>query len=128
MPPDPPARHQAIALGSYLRQLREGLEMSLRDVEEETKKQVSNAYLSQLENGKIAQPSPSILDVLSTAYGVPYEKLMKEAGYIKSQAGTSQSRRRSNAATYAIEDLNPEEERALRAYLQVLRRTKKSDL
>jgi len=42
--------------------------MSLRQVEEATEKEVSNAYLSQLETGKIVKPSPNILHALARVY------------------------------------------------------------
>lgn len=42
---------------------------------------VSNAYISQLETGKIHEPSPHILFKLSRLYKVPYGTLMKDAGY-----------------------------------------------
>ena len=119
MPPTPTDRHRSFAFGAYLKQLRDDLGLTLRDVEEETKKQVSNAYLSQLENGKINEPSPSILYVLSPVYKVPYEKLMVEAGYL-SRPGVSRHTTRN--PTYAVDGLSPDEQRALRAYLQVLRR------
>ena len=70
--------------GAYLKSLRTGLKMSLREVEEATGKEISNAYLSQLENGKISKPSPSILHSLAGVYSVPYEKLMERAGYLPS--------------------------------------------
>ncbi len=40
-------------LGKYLASIRADRKMTLREVEEATSKQVSNAYLSQIENGKI---------------------------------------------------------------------------
>ena len=56
--------------------------LSLRQVEEATGKAVSNAYLSQLANGKIQKPSPNVLHSLSGVYGVPYEALMEKAGWL----------------------------------------------
>lgn len=48
-------------LGKYLSSLRGMKKMTLREVEDATDKEVSNAYLSQLENDKITKPSPSIV-------------------------------------------------------------------
>ncbi len=72
-------------LGKELQELRkakeiEGRKVSLRDVEEATG--VKNAYLSLLERGEIAQPSPQKLHTLAEYYGVPYERLMYAAGYL----------------------------------------------
>src|SRR3990170_3728692 len=59
-------------LGSLLGDLRTAKGFSLREVEEATDKAVSNAYLSQLERGKIRKPSPNLLHSLAAVYGVPY--------------------------------------------------------
>jgi len=48
-------------------------------VEEATNKEVSNAYLSQLENDKITKPSPNILHALASVYKTSYEDLMARA-------------------------------------------------
>ena len=69
-------------LGALLADLRTAKGFSLREVEEATGKAVSNAYLSQLENGKIKKPSPNVLHSLAEVYVVPYEALMEKAGYL----------------------------------------------
>lgn len=74
--------NKAESLGRYLKSARLGSNMTLREVEEATGKEVSNAYLSQLESGKIMKPSVHVLYALSTSLGVPYETLMERAGYI----------------------------------------------
>jgi len=66
-------------LGSYLKALRDNQGLSLRDVQSKT--DISNAFLSQLESGKIKNPSPTILYKLSILYSVPYENLMELSGY-----------------------------------------------
>jgi transcriptional regulator with XRE-family HTH domain len=113
-------------LGTYLKSVRLGLDMTLRGVEEATNQDVSNAYLSQLENGKVAKPSPHILYALSQAYGISYEDLMQRAGYIaptKTDRGTEEKHGR--AATFAIEHLSADEEHALLTYLAVFRSQRK---
>lgn len=67
--------------GHYLRDLRRVRRLTLREVEEQSG--VSNSYLSQVENGRIRQPSPHVLQKLAVAYEVPYESLMARAGYIR---------------------------------------------
>lgn len=69
-------------LGAFLKEWRQHRKLTLRDVEEMTGREVSNPYLSQLETGKIKEPSPRILLALSIALGVSYETLMENAGYI----------------------------------------------
>lgn len=108
-------------LGEYLKSVRRSLNLTLRDVEEATDKEVSNAYLSQLETGKISKPSPHILFALSTAFSVSYETLMERAGYIAPTQDRATGAKHGRAATFAIENLTPEEEQALRDHLAYLR-------
>ncbi|MEI5680692.1 helix-turn-helix transcriptional regulator [Mesorhizobium sp. CCNWLW179-1] len=81
-------------LGTFLAASRGKLGLSLRSVEAETG--VSNAYLSQLERGKIKTPAPQILYKLAAHYRIPYVLLMELAGYPtaepKEEAGGPQSR------------------------------------
>ena len=112
-------------LGGLLADLRTAKGFSLRQVEEATDKAVSNAYLSQLEKGKIRKPSPNVLHSLAAVYAVPYEALMEKAGYLLPSEGGKPSRRRRLAA-FAIDDLTAEEEEELLKYLAFLRSRKSS--
>jgi transcriptional regulator with XRE-family HTH domain len=71
-------------LGQILSEGRNRKELTLRDVQSTTG--ISNAYLSQLETGKIANPSPHFLQKLSGLYGLQYEVVMAAAGYASSSA------------------------------------------
>ena len=115
------ARVTVNRLGPYLNSARRGLALSLRNVEDATGGEVSNAYLSQLESGKVQKPSPHILYALSTALAVPYEDLMERAGYIVPSGTRPSGAKHGRVATYAIEDLTEEEERALRDHLGYIR-------
>jgi transcriptional regulator with XRE-family HTH domain len=118
-----PKRSQSVGspaeLGALLADLRAARGLSLRDVEEATGKAVSNAYLSQLEHGKIKRPSPNVLHSLAEVYVVPYEALMEKAGYLlpKRDGGG----RRARLAAFAIDNLTAEEEEELLKYLAFLR-------
>ena len=117
----------AAALGLYLKTTRQGLEMSLRAVEKATNSQVSNAYLSQLETGKVAKPSAHVLHQLAAVYGVDYQELMTRAGYLNpATAKKSKNEKHGRAATFAIENLDPDEEKALREYLAFIRSKRKT--
>jgi transcriptional regulator with XRE-family HTH domain len=105
--------------------LRTAKGFSLREVEEATDKAVSNAYLSQLENGKIKKPSPNVLHSLSGVYAVPYEALMEKAGYLL-PSENADSGHRKRLAAFAIDDLTAEEEEELLKYLAFLRSRKPS--
>jgi transcriptional regulator with XRE-family HTH domain len=115
---------QRLTLGKHLARLRMAAGLSLRQVEEATDREVSNAYLSQLENDKINKPSPNILHALARVYNTSYEDLMERAGYFPSESGASAARRQARAATFAVENLTPEEEKALIEYLAFIRRQK----
>jgi transcriptional regulator with XRE-family HTH domain len=107
-------------LGGLLLDLRVAKRLSLRQVEEATDKAVSNAYLSQLEQGKIKKPSPNVLHSLAEVYVVPYEVLMEKAGYLM-PSGANEGGRRKRLAAFAIDDLAAEEEEELLEYLAFLR-------
>jgi HTH-type transcriptional regulator, competence development regulator len=89
-------------------------QLTLRQVEEATG--VSNAYLSQLETGKIKKPSANVLYKLATIYGVELQELLKASGMI--QDG-------SKAAYHLLppmpKNLTEEEEQELLKYLEFLR-------
>lgn len=110
---------RAVELGALLADLRTAKGLSLREVEEASGKAVSNAYLSQLENGKIRKPSPHVLHSLANVYGVPYETLMEKAGYLLPSENGRGHRKR--LAAFAIDDLTAEEEEQLLGYLAFLR-------
>ena len=93
--------------------------LSLRRVEEVTRNAVSNAYLSQLENGRIRKPSPNVLYSLAEVYAVPYDTLMAKAGYLLPTDNGNGNRKR--LAAFAIDDLSAEEEEQLLKYLAFLR-------
>jgi transcriptional regulator with XRE-family HTH domain len=67
-------------LGEYLKSERKKLRLTLRDVEDETG--VSNPYLSQIENGKIKNPSANILYKLSKVYSLPLNDILVRAKII----------------------------------------------
>jgi HTH-type transcriptional regulator, competence development regulator len=108
-----------VELGALLADLRTAKGLSLREVEEATGKAVSNAYLSQLENGKIRKPSPNVLHSLAEVYLVPHEALMEKAGYLLPSEKAPGNRKR--LAAFAIDDLTAEEEEELLKYLAFLR-------
>jgi transcriptional regulator with XRE-family HTH domain len=111
-----------VTLGEYLGSIRTDRKFTLRGVEEATSKEVSNAYLSQIENGKIQKPSPNILYALANLYGVDYDKLMELAGYITTTR--TDVERHGRAATFSELNLTQNEEAELLKYLGYLRSKK----
>jgi HTH-type transcriptional regulator, competence development regulator len=91
--------------------------VSLREVERATG--VSNAYISQMETGAVAEPSPHKLQVLAKYYGLSYGTLMNACGYmLPSISQTSQT----EYTTFMGEKLTTEESAAMGAFLHELRR------
>lgn len=115
----------ARTLGGYLAAVRSDRGLTLRQVEEQTRKEVSNAYLSQLENDKVKQPSPNILHALSTIYEIDYIGLMERAGYLNAQQSPTVAKRHGRAATFSDIDLTNDEEAELLRFLKFMRSEKK---
>lgn len=104
-------------LGSFLASSRQHKKLTLRAVEAETG--ISNAYLSQLETGKIRSPSPKMLRKLSELYGVPYTSILDLAGYPIPDAEKPDASLTDVAAR--LGPVTPEEADELADYLQYLR-------
>ncbi|MEQ8906025.1 helix-turn-helix domain-containing protein [Ekhidna sp.] len=109
--------------GQYFKALRESKGLTLRNVEKIT--DISNAYLSQLESGKVKQPSPNNLYKLSEAYEVPYETLMGKVGYpIPNGGDTSSERSKSAEVSNKLGEISSDEEIELLQYLKFIRNRK----
>lgn len=115
-----------VSLGQYLAAIRSDRRLSLRQVEEATQKEVSNAYLSQLENDRIKQPSPHILYALAELYAVDYTSLMQRAGYLRQANSRTGVERHGRAVTFADMNLTAEEESELLRFLRFMRSAKSS--
>lgn len=103
-------------LGEFLRRVRKQKMLTLRKVEEKTG--ISNAYLSQVENNKIAKPSPSFLHKLAKFYDVLYENLMKKAGYPVFSNKSNQIMLRTS---HGLKEITEDEEEELLEYLRFIR-------
>ena len=110
-------------LGAFLASARSKLRMTLRAVEEVTG--ISNAYLSQLEHGRIKTPAPQNLYKLAELYRVPYELLMELAGYPVPRVQSAESRFALGNLAARIGAVTEEEEEALVEYLQFIRSRKR---
>lgn len=109
------------SLGIRLRAARERAGFTLREVEERTG--VSNAYLSQIESGRIREPSPRMLHRLAELYGESYTELMELAGYPVPDRRRS-GERPSDASLHArgrLGSVTREEEAELLEYLKFMR-------
>lgn len=110
--------------GEYLKALRESKGLTLREVEKQT--EVSNAYLSQLESGRIKQPSPTMLFKLAELYGIDYEILLDKVGYpLQKLTSPIKSRNNDNAVLSRIGEISHDEEIELLEYLKFIRNRRK---
>lgn len=76
------------SLGDYLREQRNGAELSLRQLAEMAG--VSNPYLSQIERG-LRRPSAEVLQQLAKALRISAEQLYIRAGIISPEDGVGGS-------------------------------------
>jgi transcriptional regulator with XRE-family HTH domain len=79
---------------------------------------ISAAYLQKLERGDVKEPSPKVLYGLSQSLRLPYERLMKLAGYVVPGADAERAAD-TNVAGFALssERLSEDESKALAQYL-----------
>jgi transcriptional regulator with XRE-family HTH domain len=108
-------------LGPFLAKARASSGKSLRAVERETG--ISNAYLSQLETGKIRAPAPQNLHRLAELYRVPYELLLELAGFPVPDTAIQSNASPSSAGR--IGPVTPDEEDELIEYLRFIRSRKR---
>ena len=116
------AGKQKPALGTYLQELRQIVGKSLRRVEDETG--ISNAYLSQLERGVAENPSPHLLQKLADYYGIPYNALMAQAGYLRPTSADKSPGPSSLEILVRTANLSNEEEQEVKKYILFLKSKK----
>ena len=104
-------------LGDMLAQTRNERAETLRQVERATG--TPNAHISQIEKGHIESPSPTVLWVLATHYGLDLTKLMDLAG--NSAPAGRRKRRNLVAAIRAMNDLTSSEQNEALRYMAELR-------
>src|SRR5690242_6324221 len=106
------AKERAIEFGKRLRSVRDKSGDSLRKIEERSG--LNSGYLSQLENGKITHPSPSVLQKVAAGYELRFSDLLKWTGYVEESeqaVGTNQAVAFSSVA--GLGEPSDEELRAL---------------
>lgn len=101
-----------VTLSDKLRRLRNTRKLTLREVEHQTG--ISNAYLSQLENGRAKNPSLAVLRSLAGVYRVTVDMLVTATP----PAIVPDSRR--TTAGIGASNLTHEEENRLSEFIQSL--------
>lgn len=115
------------SLGKLLKNRRLDLGLTLRTIEEATN--ISNAYLSMLENDKITKPSASTLHTLSEIYRIPLQNLLESAGIIKKQENLNSAKPKIyEEIAFKLKEadtLTDEEAEVLLNYLRFIRNERK---
>lgn len=106
------------SLGSTLKQARESIALTLREVEEASG--ISNAYLSQLENDKIKKPSANVLYKLSNVYNLDLNILLAAAGIIKKSTNAKNTEKNewANRIAFYAENLSAEQKKDILDYVK----------
>lgn len=111
-------------LGQELYRLRSLKGWTLREVEDRTKKRISNSYLYQLENDKVKAPSPNVLHELSVVYEASYPELMKLAGFVVPKSSPRASPTSASVAFDAL-NLTEDERNQVMDFIEFMRRKRK---
>ena len=109
----------ATALGQVVASSRQAKGWSLRRLESVSG--IHNAHLSQIENGTIGKPEPSVLWAIAQALTLDYDELLRLAGHLITNGG---ARRRSltGAALHALDELSPDEQTQVLHFMDELRK------
>jgi transcriptional regulator with XRE-family HTH domain len=112
-------------LGRHLKRERERREWSLARTAKEAG--VSTAYVQKIERGEVQSPSPHKLRDLAGVLGIPFDEVMRLAGYAGpvSEASAAEDSVRVLARALQAENLTAGELEDLTDYLQFRRRQKR---
>jgi transcriptional regulator with XRE-family HTH domain len=117
------AKKRATELGRRLREVRDTSGDSLRKIE--SRSGLNSGYLSQLENGKIVHPSPSILEKVAKGYELRFEDLLHWTGYVSGpQDPVTPNQAVAFSTVSALGDPSDEELQALKAIVDVLQKSR----
>lgn len=103
-------------LGLFIKAAREQRKITIREAEKLSG--ISNAYLSQIENGKVQKASHNILLKLSQLYQMPYEVLLIKAGYPVPDYGAAAGDTADERAVLLIVDDDKNDRELIRVYLE----------
>jgi transcriptional regulator with XRE-family HTH domain len=123
MAADPKAN--AAAFGRRLKEARDARNESLREIQRRSG--LNSGYLSQLENGKIVHPSPSILQKVAAGYRLRFEDVLAWLGYVPSESSPVTPNQAVALSTVsALGDPSDDELQALKAIVEILQKSRSS--
>jgi transcriptional regulator with XRE-family HTH domain len=112
-----------LEFGRRLREVRTKTSESLRTVERRSG--LNNGYLSQLENGRIVHPSPSVLQKVAIGYGLRFEDVLRWIGYVTEPAEeVTPNQAVALSSVTALGEPSDEELQALKAIVELLQRNR----
>jgi transcriptional regulator with XRE-family HTH domain len=114
-------RESGNELGRTIREARAAKGLSLRALEQRT--QIPNAHLSQLETGKIEQPSMALLYVVAEALDLEFTSLLRLAGHV--EPAPPSKRGVPGVAFRGSGDLTPEEADEVLRFIELLKKRQK---
>ena len=121
-----------VALSDYVAAIRETRGYTLRDVVALVAAAVTNkilpthcsltrGYLSSLEAGKYTTPSPFKLQALAYAYHIPYESLLRKAGYLQKTDDKGQQDITFTLMLKEVQEMTKEELQSLFEYIDFVK-------
>jgi transcriptional regulator with XRE-family HTH domain len=119
------AKDGQLTLGKYLASIRTDRRLTLREVEEKTHNEVSNAYLSQIERDLVPKPSARVLGALADAYDIDSVNLLEMVGYVDRSRRLPLARR-GRVSTLAEHNLSSDEVAAVLSFLHWYRHQNRS--
>ncbi|WP_421977511.1 helix-turn-helix domain-containing protein [Roseivirga seohaensis] len=105
-------------LSKTLKDARESMNMTLRDVEKVTN--ISNAYLSQLENDKIKKPSASVLYKLASAYKIDIKLFLNASGIVQDNESVKSAW--SERIAFLTEEMEPSQKEQVVDYINFIKK------
>lgn len=125
-------------IGAYVSYVREAKGLTLRDVVELVKTAiaknevdkggtVSKGYLSNLEAEKYIHPSPLKLRALAHIYNIPYELLLKKAGYWDKSTEKLNKDGSFTLMFKEVQDMTDSEKRSVMNYIEFVKSERKQN-
>ncbi len=110
-------------IGLYIKENRTKLNMSIRKLAKQAN--ISHTEIYRIESGERQNPSPNILKAISSALNVPYDELLRRAGYIECKEDSVQYL--SSPLMLDISDLNDNEVTEVKTFIEFIRNRKTSN-
>ena len=120
------------SIGEYVSYIRETRGYTLQDVVELVKAAIKNqsldlqcslsrGYLSNLETGKHAHPSPFKLKALAFIYKIPYESLLQKTGYWEKNIDKLKQYTALTLMLKEVDDMSNSEVRSVMDYIDFVK-------